>query len=286
MQRDAVAHPRYTAIDGVAPGFLVNLPIDDADRRLLAALALRVRFLTLRQIVRAPWCALLSEAHARRRAARLESLGLVRRARVMSHPVIPLNAPLTTWTPACDIYETTNELVVKAELPEVKKEDVQVTIENNVLTIRGERKFEAETKKEEYHRVERSYGEVVGESPAMRKVFKAIGMVADTESTVLVLGETGTGKELTARAIHNLSRRRHGVMVKVNCAALPASLAESASDSSTLQVPTSTGRPRSCILLISSTSAPFFASRSVKIRSGRSTRAHGRLGGMGTTLRP
>jgi len=75
--------------------------------------------------------------------------------------------------------------------------------------------------------VERSYGEVVGESPAMRKVFKAIGMVADTESTVLVLGETGTGKELTARAIHNLSRRRHGVMVKVNCAALPASLAES-----------------------------------------------------------
>jgi PAS domain S-box-containing protein len=75
--------------------------------------------------------------------------------------------------------------------------------------------------------VERSYGEVVGESPAMRKVFKAISMVADTESTVLVLGETGTGKELTARAIHNLSRRRHGVMVKVNCAALPSSLAES-----------------------------------------------------------
>jgi PAS domain S-box-containing protein len=75
--------------------------------------------------------------------------------------------------------------------------------------------------------VERSYGEVVGESPAMRKVFKAIGMVADTESTVLVLGETGTGKELTARAIHNLSRRRHGVMVKVNCAALPSALAES-----------------------------------------------------------
>jgi|SoiMethySBSTD1v2_1073268.scaffolds.fasta_scaffold00065_53 PAS domain S-box-containing protein len=75
--------------------------------------------------------------------------------------------------------------------------------------------------------VERSYGEVVGESTAMRKVFKSIGMVADTESTVLVLGETGTGKELTARAIHNLSRRRHGVMVKVNCAALPSSLAES-----------------------------------------------------------
>jgi transcriptional regulator with GAF, ATPase, and Fis domain len=76
-------------------------------------------------------------------------------------------------------------------------------------------------------KVERSYGEVVGESAAMRRVFKAIAMVADTESTVLLLGETGTGKELTARAIHNLSRRRNGVMVKVNCAALPSSLAES-----------------------------------------------------------
>ena len=69
------------------------------------------------------------------------------------------NWSLATWSPACDIYETSNELVVKAELPEVKKENVQVTIENNVLTIRGERKFEAETKKEDYHRVERSYGE-------------------------------------------------------------------------------------------------------------------------------
>jgi PAS domain S-box-containing protein len=76
-------------------------------------------------------------------------------------------------------------------------------------------------------KVERSYGDVVGESAAIRRVFKAISMVADTESTVLVLGETGTGKELTARAIHNLSRRRNGVMVKVNCAALPSSLAES-----------------------------------------------------------
>jgi HSP20 family protein len=69
------------------------------------------------------------------------------------------NWSLATWSPACDIYETSNELVVKAELPEVKKENVQVTIENNILTLRGERKFEAETKKEDYHRVERSYGE-------------------------------------------------------------------------------------------------------------------------------
>jgi HSP20 family protein len=66
---------------------------------------------------------------------------------------------LTTWSPACDIYETDNEIVVKAELPEVRKEDVHVTLENNVLTIRGERKLEEKTERENYRRVERSYGE-------------------------------------------------------------------------------------------------------------------------------
>ena len=69
------------------------------------------------------------------------------------------NWSLATWAPACDIYETDNEIVVKAELPEVKKENVYVSIDNNLLTIRGERKFSEETRKENYHRVERSYGE-------------------------------------------------------------------------------------------------------------------------------
>jgi HSP20 family protein len=66
---------------------------------------------------------------------------------------------VTTWAPSCDIYESDNEIVVKAELPEVKKENIQVSVENNLLTIRGQRKFEEETKKENYHRIERSYGE-------------------------------------------------------------------------------------------------------------------------------
>ena len=69
------------------------------------------------------------------------------------------NWSLATWAPACDIYENDNEIVVKAELPEVKKENVYVSIDNNLLTIRGERKFSEETNKENYHRVERSYGE-------------------------------------------------------------------------------------------------------------------------------
>ena len=67
--------------------------------------------------------------------------------------------PLKTWTPACDIFETDKELVIKFELPEVKKEDVEVKVEQNVLTLRGERKFEEKTDRENYHRVERRYGE-------------------------------------------------------------------------------------------------------------------------------
>jgi HSP20 family protein len=79
----------------------------------------------------------------------------------MLAPTPEENWTLTTWAPACDIFETENEIVVKAELPEVRKEDVTVAVENNVLMIRGERKFEEETKQENYHRVERAYGEFV-----------------------------------------------------------------------------------------------------------------------------
>ena len=66
---------------------------------------------------------------------------------------------LKTWAPACDIYETEQALIVKTELPEVKREDVKVSVENNVLTISGERKFEEENKRDNYHRIERSYGQ-------------------------------------------------------------------------------------------------------------------------------
>jgi HSP20 family protein len=65
---------------------------------------------------------------------------------------------VTGWTPSCDVYETDNEIVIKAELPGVKKEDAKVGIQDGLLTISGERKFEEETKKENYLRVERSYG--------------------------------------------------------------------------------------------------------------------------------
>ena len=65
---------------------------------------------------------------------------------------------LTTWAPAVDIYETEHELVVKADLPDIKPEELDIRVENNILTIRGERKFEKKVNEENYLRVERSYG--------------------------------------------------------------------------------------------------------------------------------
>jgi HSP20 family protein len=65
------------------------------------------------------------------------------------------------WTPSVDISETEGEYVIKAELPEVKKEDVKITLEEGVLSIQGERKHEKEEKGKKFHRIERAYGRFV-----------------------------------------------------------------------------------------------------------------------------
>ncbi|EPG9738107.1 formate hydrogenlyase transcriptional activator FlhA [Citrobacter freundii] len=80
---------------------------------------------------------------------------------------------------------------------------------------------------EQLNNVESEFGEIIGRSEAMYSVLKQVEMVAQSDSTVLILGETGTGKELIARAIHNLSGRNARRMVKMNCAAMPAGLLES-----------------------------------------------------------
>ena len=64
----------------------------------------------------------------------------------------------TTWSPAVDIFETEGEIVVKAELPGMERKDITLNLEKNVLTLKGERRFEKETKEDNYHRIERSYG--------------------------------------------------------------------------------------------------------------------------------
>jgi formate hydrogenlyase transcriptional activator len=76
-------------------------------------------------------------------------------------------------------------------------------------------------------RLDHNIGNMIGEGPAFQSIVRAVQIVAPTDSTVLVLGETGTGKELVARAIHELSGRKKGSFIKVNCAAIPSSLLES-----------------------------------------------------------
>jgi formate hydrogenlyase transcriptional activator len=80
---------------------------------------------------------------------------------------------------------------------------------------------------EEEVRTEHNFGEIVGESAALRGVLKEVETVAPTSSTVLIRGETGTGKDLVARALHDLSPRRARTLVKLNCAAIPTGLLES-----------------------------------------------------------
>jgi HSP20 family protein len=65
---------------------------------------------------------------------------------------------LGTWAPAVDIYETEKEIVLKADLPGVNLSDVDIRVENNILTVSGERHFEKEVKQDNFHRVERVYG--------------------------------------------------------------------------------------------------------------------------------
>lgn len=72
-----------------------------------------------------------------------------------------------------------------------------------------------------------NYGEIVGSSESMRAVYQLVSKVAKTQSTVLIMGETGTGKELIARAVHKASIRKEKTMIKINCAALPPNLIES-----------------------------------------------------------
>src|SRR3989449_4812257 len=93
---------------------------------------------------------------------------------------------LTAWAPAVDIYETEHELVVKADLPEVDPKDLDIRVENNILTIRGERKFEKKVSEENYLRVERAYGSFT-RSFTLANTVNAEAIKADYQNGVLTL---------------------------------------------------------------------------------------------------
>lgn len=93
---------------------------------------------------------------------------------------------LTAWAPAVDIYETEHELVVKADLPDVKPEDLDIRVENNILTIRGERKFEKQVNESNYLRVERAYGSFA-RSFSLANTVNSEAIKADYKNGVLTL---------------------------------------------------------------------------------------------------
>ena len=93
---------------------------------------------------------------------------------------------LTPWAPAVDIFETEQELVVKADLPDVKPEDLDIRVENNVLTIRGERKFEKKVSEDKYLRVERAYGSF-SRSFSLASTVNTEAIKADYKDGVLTL---------------------------------------------------------------------------------------------------
>ncbi|HUY81144.1 MAG TPA: sigma 54-interacting transcriptional regulator [Acidobacteriaceae bacterium] len=95
-------------------------------------------------------------------------------------------------------------------------------ISNLTAKLREEKQYLEEELRTEY-----SFEEIVGESQGLKRVLKQVEIVAPTDATALVLGDTGTGKELIARAIHNLSPRRERTFVKLNCSAIPLGLLES-----------------------------------------------------------
>ena len=93
---------------------------------------------------------------------------------------------LTTWAPTVDIYETEQELVVKADLPDIKPEELDIRVENNILTIRGERKFEKKVEEKNYLRVERSYGSF-SRSFSLANTVKTEAIKAEYKNGVLTL---------------------------------------------------------------------------------------------------
>ncbi|MBZ5583066.1 MAG: sigma 54-interacting transcriptional regulator [Acidobacteriia bacterium] len=103
---------------------------------------------------------------------------------------------------------------------------------DNALSYRRIEELNAQLAEEKVYledeiRTEHQFSEIIGRSKALKVILKQIETVAPTDSTVLIFGETGTGKELVARALHGLSGRRQGTFVKLNCAAIPTGLLES-----------------------------------------------------------
>ena len=146
-----------------------------------------------------------------------------------SVPLVTSNGTLGTL----EIGRTTSDVWTDEDVDFLVQVARQIAIAvENALAYRQLREMKERLATEKLYledeiRLDHNNGNMVGQGAAFQSVLKGVQIVAPTDATVLILGETGTGKELVARAIHELSSRRTGSFVKVNCAAIPASLLES-----------------------------------------------------------
>jgi formate hydrogenlyase transcriptional activator len=144
-------------------------------------------------------------------------------------PLISRGRPLGTLAVASLQEETFPQK--DAELLQHVANQIAIAVENALafgqVVDRANKLSEEKLYLQDEIRTEYNFEEIIGESPALKRILQQVQTVAPTDSAVLIHGETGTGKELIARAIHNLSARRERTLVKVNCAAIPTGLLES-----------------------------------------------------------
>ncbi|MCI0691830.1 sigma 54-interacting transcriptional regulator [candidate division KSB1 bacterium] len=147
------------------------------------------------------------------------------KGRIIGHLAILHDQPMETELPGLAIMKIFAARA-GAELERKRAEEALQTALREVEELKNRLQAENIYLQEEI-KTAHNFEEIVGASSAIKKVFQNIEKVAATDSTVLVTGETGTGKELVARALHTSSRRKDSVLIKVNCAALPVGLIES-----------------------------------------------------------
>ena len=132
-----------------------------------------------------------------------------------------------TSTPILDGGEIIGAVVVFQDVTEIKESENNLKNAIEEINELKDRIQAENTYLQEEIKHNSNFEEILGQSPNLSKVFHQVEQVAPTDSTVLLLGETGTGKELFARSVHNLSQRKERPLVKVNCTALPINLIES-----------------------------------------------------------
>ena len=145
--------------------------------------------------------------------------------KVMGHMVIVHDKPMESNPHALDLIR----IFAARAAAEMKRRRAEVELEAALEQVRTlQKKLEAENLYlQEEIQTEHNFEEIVGRSPALLEVLNRVETVAPTDSTVLILGESGCGKELIARAIHSRSKRGHRPLVKLNCGAIPTGLVES-----------------------------------------------------------